>query len=67
MKIDKVLVYPQCYGAIFDKLETMSDYEYVVDIGSWTVDILKVVDADTDESFGKYKKVMLNPMDRQED
>ena len=50
VKIDKVLVYPQCYGAIFDKLETMSDFEYVVDIGSWTVDILKVVDKVPDES-----------------
>ena len=50
VKIDKVLVYPQCYGAIFDKLDSMTDFEYVVDIGSWTVDILKVVDKVPDES-----------------
>ncbi len=48
--IDKVLVYPQCYGAIVEKLPAMSGQVFVVDIGSWTVDTLKVIDRSPDES-----------------
>jgi plasmid segregation protein ParM len=45
-----VLVYPQCYGAIVGKLPEMNGQEFVVDIGSWTVDTLKVIDRSPDES-----------------
>ena len=48
--IDRVLVYPQCYGAIVSKLPEMNGQEFVVDIGSWTVDTLKVIDRSPDES-----------------
>lgn len=48
--IDEVLVYPQCYGAIVEKLPEMSGQEIVVDIGSWTIDIMKVIDKTPDQS-----------------
>ena len=48
--VEKVLVYPQCYGAVVDKLPEMAGQEYVVDIGSWTVDTLKIIDRAPDES-----------------
>lgn len=48
--IEKVLVYPQCYGAVVGKLPSMHGEEFVVDIGSWTVDTLKVIDRSPDES-----------------
>ena len=48
--IERVLVYPQCYGAVVDKLPSMAGQEYVVDIGSWTIDTLKIIDRAPDES-----------------
>ena len=48
--IERVLVYPQCYGAVVDKLPSMVGQEYVVDIGSWTIDTLKIIDRAPDES-----------------
>lgn len=48
--IENVLVYPQCYAATLPKLKDMVGVEYVVDIGSWTVDILKIVNRVPDES-----------------
>ena len=48
--IEKVLVYPQCYGAVVDRLPQMAGQEFVVDIGSWTVDTLKIIDRAPDES-----------------
>ena len=48
--IEKVLVYPQCYGAVVDRLPQMAGQEYVVDIGSWTIDTLKIIDRAPDES-----------------
>ena len=48
--IEKVLVYPQCYGAVVDRLPEMKGLTYVVDIGSWTVDTLKIINRVPDES-----------------
>ena len=48
--VERVLVYPQCYGAVVDRLPQMAGQEYVVDIGSWTVDTLKIIDRAPDES-----------------
>ena len=48
--IQKVLVYPQCYGAVVNMLPELSGLTYVVDIGSWTIDILKIIDRTPDES-----------------
>lgn len=48
--IEKVLVFPECYGAVVDRIPTMKSEEVVVDIGSWTIDILKIIDHSPDES-----------------
>ena len=48
--IEKVFVYPQCYGAVVDRLPGMKSEEVIVDIGSWTVDTLCIVDRSPDES-----------------
>lgn len=48
--IEKVIVYPQCYGAVVDRLPHMVGQEYVIDIGSWTIDTLKIIDRAPDES-----------------
>ncbi len=50
INIDRVLVFPQCYAAIVDRLSEMSEVEYVVDIGSWTVDYMKIVNRTPDEA-----------------
>ena len=48
--IENVIVYPQCYGAIATRLPDMKSEEVVVDIGSWTVDTLRIIDRRPDES-----------------
>ena len=48
--IEKVSVYPQCYGAVIDRLHTFARKVVVVDIGSWTVDIMPIYDSSPDES-----------------
>ena len=48
--VERVLVYPQCYGAVVGGLPQMAGQEYVVDIGSWTIDTLKIIDRAPDES-----------------
>ena len=48
--IEDVLVYPQCYGAIVGRLPMMTGQEIVVDIGSWTIDIMKVTDRVPDQA-----------------
>lgn len=50
VKIRDVYVYPQCYGAIIEKLPFMKSQEVVVDIGSWTVDTMIFTDHSPDES-----------------
>lgn len=48
--IDKVLVYPQCYAAVVDKLPMFGPKVIVVDIGSWTIDIIPVINKRPDEA-----------------
>lgn len=48
--IENVAVFPQCYAAVADKLQTFSKKTLIVDIGSWTIDIMPVVDKVPDES-----------------
>lgn len=43
VNIKGVKIYPQCYAAIFDKISSLEQRVIVVDIGSWTVDIMPVV------------------------
>lgn len=49
--IEKVAVYPQGYGAIVKQMPEFSQKELVVDIGSWTVDLLPIVNHSPDESM----------------
>lgn len=39
----KVFVYPQCYSAVFTRIPEFKRKTVVVDVGSWTVDILPVI------------------------
>lgn len=42
--IENVLAFPQCYAAVADRLGTMQGEYLIVDIGSWTIDIMHVND-----------------------
>ncbi len=50
VSIEDVLIFPQCYGAVAHRIPSMKSEEVVVDIGSWTVDTLKIIDHSPDES-----------------
>ena len=43
IEIDDVAVFPQCYAAVVDKIPTMAKKTLIVDIGSWTIDIMPVI------------------------
>lgn len=40
--IDDVLAFPQCYAAVADRLINMAQETLIVDVGSWTIDIMVV-------------------------
>ena len=40
IEIDDVAVFPQCYAAVVDKIPAMAKKTLIVDIGSWTIDII---------------------------
>lgn len=42
--IENVLAFPQCYAAVADKLGDMRGEYLIVDVGSWTIDIMNVKD-----------------------
>jgi plasmid segregation protein ParM len=48
--IDDVAVFPQCYAAVVDKLPTFAKKTLIVDVGSWTVDMMPVINKSPDES-----------------
>jgi plasmid segregation protein ParM len=48
--IKDVYVYPQCYAAVMDQLKMFGPKVVVVDIGSWTIDIIPVIDKRPDEA-----------------
>ena len=47
--IEKVSVYPQCYSAVIDMIPSFQRKVVVVDIGSWTIDIMPVVNKKPDD------------------
>ena len=40
-----------CYAAVSDKLRFFDNKVLVVDIGSWTVDIMPIINSNPDESI----------------
>jgi plasmid segregation protein ParM len=48
--IGRILVYPQCYAAVVDRIAMFGPKVVVVDIGSWTIDIIPVVNKKPDEA-----------------
>ena len=48
--IENVCVYPQCYAAVIDRIDKFPEKQLVVDIGSWTVDIMPIINHLPDES-----------------
>lgn len=50
ISIDNICVYPQCYAAVVDRIDRFPEKQLAVDIGSWTVDIMPIVNGLPDES-----------------
>ena len=50
IEIGDVAVFPQCYAAVVDKIPAMAKKTLIVDIGSWTIDIMPVINKSPDES-----------------
>jgi len=50
INIIKVSVYPQCYAAVVDRIGTFGAKVVVVDIGSWTIDIIPVINRKPDDA-----------------
>ena len=42
VSLERVSVFPQCYAAVADRLSTYKKKVIVVDIGSWTIDIMPI-------------------------
>lgn len=50
IRLEKVMIYPQCYGAIVDKVGSYERNPIVIDIGSWTIDIMPIINQVPDEA-----------------
>ena len=50
MNIARVSVFPQCYAAVADRMKTLPKRVVVVDIGSWTIDIMPIEDSAPNEA-----------------
>ncbi len=50
IKIARVSVFPQCYAAVADKMKTLPKRVVVVDIGSWTIDIMPIENSAPNEA-----------------
>jgi len=50
IRIARVSVFPQCYAAVADRIRSLSERSVIVDIGSWTIDIMPVCQYYPDES-----------------
>ena len=50
IRLERVAVFPQCYAAVVDRMMTFSKKVLVVDIGSWTIDMMPIEEKSPDES-----------------
>ena len=50
IRIARVSVFPQCYAAVADCIRTLPERAVIVDIGSWTIDIMPIRKYYPDES-----------------
>lgn len=50
IKVSKVSVFPQCYSAVVEKIYYYTKKVLIVDIGSWTLDIMPISNKSPDES-----------------
>ena len=50
MNLARVSVFPQCYAAVADRMKTLPKRVVVVDIGSWTIDIMPIADSAPNEA-----------------
>lgn len=59
IKLARVSVFPQCYAAVADRMKTLPKRVVVVDIGSWTIDIMPIEDSAPNEAMrtGKHEKL----------
>ena len=48
--IERVVVYPQCYGAVVDRMNHFPEKAIAIDLGSWTLDVMPIINKDPDES-----------------
>ncbi len=50
VKIARVSVFPQCYAAVAEQLKALPERVVVVDIGSWTIDIMPIQNGKPNEA-----------------
>lgn len=50
IKIARVSVFPQCYAAVADRIKALPQRVIVVDMGSWTIDIMPIEDSYPNEA-----------------
>jgi plasmid segregation protein ParM len=50
IQIEEVVVFPQCYAAVVDRLPGFARKTLIVDVGSWTIDMMPVINRSPDES-----------------
>lgn len=50
IKIARVSVFPQCYAAVADRIRSLPKRVVVVDIGSWTIDIMPIENSAPNEA-----------------
>lgn len=50
IEVENATVFPQCYAAVAYRIPTFTKKTLIVDVGSWTVDIMPVVNKAPDES-----------------